>query len=347
MLIARATEKELVLYIEYLKAENRILRNKLPKRIHVSPAERSKLLKLGVRLGPAIKELITIVHSRTFARWVSESRSGAKRRKRGRPRKPEEVRELIVRMAKDTGWGYRRIHGELKKLRIHNISRSTVARVLKENGFDPGPKRGEGTWHEFVRRHMKTLWATDFFTKTVWTLRGPVTYYILFFIHIETRRVHIAGVTSNPDGVWMVQQARNMSILFDEELGEHKPTHIVRDRDSKFTKHFCEILEDDGIEFRKIAPMSPNMNPFAEAWVQRTKQEVLDHFIVFGEEHLRYLLKEWLIYYHKFRPHQGLGNVPISGLAETEDSLMALGREGIDCHESLGGILKRYERRAA
>ena len=106
MLIARATERELVLYIEYLKAENRILRSKLPKWISVTPAERAKLVKLGVRLGSAIKELITIVHPRTFARWISEGKSGKKPRKRGRSRKPEEIRQLIIEMAKATGWGY-------------------------------------------------------------------------------------------------------------------------------------------------------------------------------------------------------------------------------------------------
>jgi putative transposase len=347
MLIAQATEKELVLYIEYLKAENRILRSKLPKRVNITPAERSKLIKLGVQLGSAIKELITIVHPRTFARWVSEGALAAKPRKRGRPRKPDEIRELIIQMAKDTGWGYKRILGELKKLRIHNISRSTIARILQENGFDPGPKRGDGTWHEFVRRHVKTLWATDFFTKNVWTLRGPVTYYVLFFIHIHSRRVHIGSVTPNPDGAWMAQQARNMSMVFDDEPDEYKPTHIVRDRDSKFTKQFCSILEDDGIEFREIAPLSPNMNPFAEAWVQRTKHEVLDNFIVFGERHLRHLLKEWLAYYHEFRPHQGIGNVPISGLRPMTEDPIEFRREEIICHERLGGLLKHYERKAA
>ena len=188
----------------------------------MTPAERAKLVKLGVRLGSAIKELITIVHPRTFSRWISESKSGKKPRKRGRPRKPEEVRELIVEMAKATGWGYRRIIGELKKLGIRSISRSTVARILQEHGFDPAPKRGHGSWHEFVQRHIKTLWATVFFTKQVWTLRGPVTYYVLFFLHIHTRRVHIVGVTPNPDGPWMAQQARNMSMIFDDEPDEYK-----------------------------------------------------------------------------------------------------------------------------
>ena len=347
MLIARATEKQLVQYVEYLKAENRMLRSKLPKRINVTPAERAKLIKLGVRLGSAIKGLITIVHPRTFARWLSEGKTEAKPRKRGRPRKPEEIRNLIIEMAKATGWGYRRILGELKKLRIHNVSRSTIARILIENGFDPGPKRGDGTWHEFVRRHVKTLWATDFFTKTVWTLRGPVVYYVLFFIHIHTRRVHIAGMTPNPDGPWMAQQARNMSMIFSEEPDEYRPTHIVRDRDSKFTKQFCSILEDDGIEFREIAPLSPNMNPFAEAWVQRTKHEVLNHFIVFGEEHLRLLLKEWLTYYHTARPHQGLGNVPIGAALPPAEPIEDFCLEQVVSHESLGGLLKYYERKAA
>jgi putative transposase len=347
LLLARLAEKELVQMIEYLKAENRILRSKLPKRIEATLAERARLMKHGVRLGSAIKHVITIVHPRTFARWLSESKSGKKPRRRGRPRKPEQIRHLIVEMAKATGWGYRRILGELRKLRIRNISRATVCRVLQEHGFDPGPKRGHGTWHDFIQRHLKTVWATDFFTKKVWTLRGPVTYYVLFFIHLHTRRVHIAGMTPNPDGVWMAQIARNMSMVFSEEPAEFQPTHIIRDRDSKFTHQFCSILELDGLEFRPIPARSPNLNPHAEAWVQRTKHEVLNHFIVFGEHHLRHILACWLGYYHQFRPHQGLGNVPIQGGLPPPEPLHAFRLEYVVCHESLGGLLKHYARKAA
>jgi putative transposase len=160
--------------VEYLKTENRMLRSKLPRQIEVTPAERAKLLKLGVRLGSKLKEVISIVHPRTFARWLGESKSGRRPRKRGRPRKPEQIRQLILDMAKATGWGYRRILGELKKLRIRCMSRATVCRILQENGFDPEPKRGYGTWADFIECHFKTVWATDFFTKTVWTMRGPV-----------------------------------------------------------------------------------------------------------------------------------------------------------------------------
>ena len=333
--------------VKYLKAENRILRNKLPKRIEVTPAERSRLLKLGVRLGSAIKQVITIVHPRTFARWLSEERTGKKPRQRGQPRKPEEVRQLVVEMAQSTGWGYGRIHGELKKLRIR-ISGATVARVLRENGFDPGPKRGRGTWHDFIQRHVKTVWATDFFTKTVWTLRGPVTFYVLFFLHVHTRRVHLDGVTANPDDVWMAQIARNMSMTFADEPAEYRPTHIIRDRNTTFTAEFCAILETDGLEFRPIPPRSPNLNPHAEVWVQRTKQEVLDHFLVFGEQHLRQILAAWDAYYHRHRPHQGIGNVLLADRDAPPPLMTDTGPSGeIICHESLGGLLKHYQRKAA
>jgi len=157
-------------------------------------------------------------------------------------------------------------------------------RILIENGFDPGPKRGEGTWDDFIRRHIKTLWACDFFAKTVWTFRGPVEYYVLFFIHI-------AGMAPNADG-----------------------------------------------EFRPIPARSPNMNPHAEVWVQRVKRECLDSFVVFGERHLRHLLTRWLEYYHRFRPHQGLGNTLLRERAlpgEEPAGEVPLGE--IVCRESLGG----------
>lgn len=222
---------------------------------------------------------------------MSEKTLGKTPRKRGRPRTPEQIRQLIIQMAEKTKWGYERIVGELRKLRIYSVSRTTLSRILQENGSEPGSKRGRGSWHSFIQMHIKTVWATDFFTKKVWTMRGPVTYFVLFFIHLHTRRVHIVGMTANPDGAWMAQMARNMSIIFAEEQPEFRPTHIIRDRDTKFTAEFCSILELDGIEFRPIPPRAPNLNPVAEAWVGRTRAEVLNHVIVLGEAHLRHILE--------------------------------------------------------
>jgi len=219
MVLARATESELARYMEYLKAENRILRDKLPKRVVCTPAERQRLVELGKPLGSAIKDLITIVTPRSFARWVSAA-GGTKpekktTRKPGRPRTPEAIRELIIQMANDNAWGLGRILGELKQLGIRSVCKTTIRNILKEHGFDPGPKRGEGTWDDFIRIHAKTLWACDFISKRVWTLGGLVDFFVLFFIHVDTRKVHIAGITPNPDGRWMAQQdgkGRTMSL---------------------------------------------------------------------------------------------------------------------------------------
>lgn len=166
-LFASATDSELARMVGYLKAENRILRDKLPKRLTVTARERARLLQLGNRLGSALKDLITIVTPRAFARWAAAYRGGettakALGRKPGRPRTPEDIRNLVLKLAQENGWGYARVLGELRKLGIRSVSKTTVANILREAGLDPGPKRGEGTWSDFVKRHAATLWACDF-----------------------------------------------------------------------------------------------------------------------------------------------------------------------------------------
>jgi putative transposase len=340
-LIARAAEHELAQMIDYLKTENRVQRARLPKKIETTPAERAQLIKAGKPLGPKIKELISIVTPGTFARWVRADEDPKRKpsAKRGRPRTPAEVEQLVLSMARESGWGYGRIVGELKKLKVgHLVSRSTVRRILKESGFDTGPKRGLGSWGDYIKAHAKTLWACDFFTKTVWTAKGRVEFYVLFVIHVATRRVHIVNVTPNPDGVWMAQQARNMAIeLFDPDA----PVTLICDNDGKFTPQFKSILKCSGVTVKHIPPHSPNLNPFAERWVQSVKRECLNHFTVFGETHLRYLLREYLSYYHQFRPHQGLGNTAPFPAEPPAD-------EGeVVCKELLGGVLRHYHRQAA
>jgi putative transposase len=345
--LARATESELAQYVEFLKAENRILRSKLPKRVICTPAERDRLVKLGKPLGSAIKDLITIVTPRSFARWASgadkDKKAGEKKeRKAGRPRTPEAIRELIIQMAKDNGWGLGRILGELKKLGIKSVCKSTVRNILKEHGYDPGPRSGEGTWSEFLKIHAKTLWACDFLSKKVWTMGGLVDFFVLFFIHVDTRKVYIAGITANPDDEWMAQQSRNLCMMFDE--WPDKPQYIVCDQDTKFTAHFEEILKSEGIKLKWTAVRAPNQNAYAERWVQTIQQECLDHFIVLGEEHLRYLVREFVEHYNNERPHQNKGNLPL-GMEKPPDIGNTLGE--VVCHERLGGLLRHYERKAA
>ena len=198
---------------------------------------------------------------------------------------------MVIKLASENDWGYTRILGELKKLGIQ-LGRSTVVGILKEQGLDPGPKRGEGTWSEFVRRHAETLWACDFFSKKVWTLGGLKDVFVLFFINIKTRRVHIAGLTTNPDNQWMVQQASGMSTFFAQQ--PVPPKHLVMDLDTNFTADFRKSLENAGLKMIRVGPRQPNMNAFAEAAsILSIREECLDHFICFGSEHLHYIVKEF------------------------------------------------------
>jgi putative transposase len=141
--------------------------------VYVTPSEKRRLIKYGLPLGGGIRNLLSIVSYSTFRRWANNGVSGNKVSVRGRRRTPEEIREFIIRLAKENHWGYARILGELKKLIkliIKSISRNTVKNILRENGLEPAPKRSKDTWDTFIKRHFKTLWACDFFTKTVWTM---------------------------------------------------------------------------------------------------------------------------------------------------------------------------------
>jgi len=339
-MLTSMTRNELARQVQYLKAEKKILRSKLPGVIPVTLSERKLLVKLGKAVGPAIKQLIGIVSMRTFQRWVHGFAS-RKSAKRGRPPTKQMITDIILRLARENGWGYTRILGELKKLGIRNVCRSTVINILKANGFDPGPKRGEGTWDEFIKIHAKTLWACDFLQKKILTKCGMVDFFVLFFIHIGSRRVFVSGITDHPHAQWMAQQARNFSIhLYETGI---EASHLIRDGDKKFTEQFNEFLKAGGTEIIRIPPATPNMNPFAERWAQTLQVECLDRFIILGEMHLRYLVSEFLKHYLRERPHQGVGNEPL--LKAGNDPPPSTGR--ILCQKRLGGLLKHYYRKAS
>jgi putative transposase len=219
-----------------------------------------------------------------------------------------------------------------------------VRNILKAEGLDPGPKRGEGSWDEFIKRHAATLWATDFFSKKVWTARGPVDVFVLFFIHVGSRRVYLSGVTAHPNGQWMKQQARNVAMYFQEQ--PVKPTLLLRDNDTKYTSEFDAILGSEGVEVKKITPVSPNLNAYAERFVQSAKQECLDHFVVFGVDHLRHIVGEYLKHFNEERPHQARNNEPLGGLPPADDRPATIFMGEVRCRERLGGLLKSYSRAA-
>jgi putative transposase len=202
--------EELLVRNEYLAAENRILRNQITGRLRFSDGERKTLAEIGIELGKqALEEMATVVKPETILAWhrklLAEKFDGSQKRQAlGRPPIAAELEALVVRMAQENrSWGYDRMAGALKHLG-YTISDQTVGNILKRHGIPPAPERKKTTtWKEFIRTHMDVLVATDFFTAEVWTTAGLVTYYVLFFIHLTSRKIHVAGVTPHPDQRWM------------------------------------------------------------------------------------------------------------------------------------------------
>ena len=333
LLLGRVTQSNLIRQMEYLKVENEILRSKLPERVTTTPAEKRRLVKYGLPLGGQIREIISIVNYSTFRRWIKGNIIDKKLPKRGRPRKTSrDIVDIIVRMAKDNKlWGYGRILGELKKLNIRKLSRNTVKRILVRNGIEPSPKRKEDSWDSFIKRHFETLWACDFFTQTVWTVLGPKMFHVLFFINIRTRKVHIAGITQNPDKEWVIKASKSISFIF----GDNTRKLIVRDSDKKFPKGFDELLKPFNAQVQRIPFRSPNLNPYAEGFVGTIRRECLDHFFVFGENHFKYLIKEYVDHYLTKRPHSGVDNEPLKYKSERKSGKLK-------CQTRMGGMIKHY-----
>jgi transposase InsO family protein len=217
-----------------------------------------------------------------------------------------------------------------------------VGNILRRHGIAPAPKRSQTTtWKDFIRSHMDVLAGTDFFTVEVLTWRGLVTYYVLFFIHLESRRVSIAGITHHPHEYWMQQIARNATL---EEWGYlNRCRYVLHDRDTKFCASFRDILDADGVKPLALPARSPNLNAFAERWVRSVKGECLSKLILFGEASLRRALTQFTEHYHAERNHQGKDNLLLFPSHDAERT-----RRGrtVVCRERLGGLLKYYRRTA-
>ena len=263
---------------EYLTAENRILKAQLSGRLKLSDAERGVLGEIGHRLGrKVLADVATIARPDTILGWyrklVARKFDGSKaRRGPGRPRIKREVEQLIIRMARENrDWGYDRIAGALANLG-YEISDQTVGNVLRRHGLLPAPQRKRTiSWTDFIRTHVELLAGTDFFTAEVLTLRGLVTYYVLFFIHLESRRVCIAGITVHPNELWMKQIARNVTM---DDCGALRDCrYLLHDRDTKFTRSFRAIIVSGRVEPLALPARSPNLNAYAERWVRSVKEE--------------------------------------------------------------------------
>jgi putative transposase len=328
--------------LQFAKAENEQLRARLPDRIVVTPRERRRLIRLGKPLGTAIKDLITIVSPATFQRWLREEKTGKKPGKAGRRRRLD-VRELIIKLAgENPGWGYARVRGELRKLTAQKVSHQFVVNVMRENGFDPGPKRGEKTWDEFLKMHAATLWQCDFFTRKVLTLRGVREFFVIAFLHVGSRKVFVTQATEHPTAAWVKAQAEAFAGSLPAAGLQAKI--IFHDRDGKFGRAFDDALRAKGLDVRRSPVQAPNVCAYVERWIQSIQTECLNHFVVLGEKHFNYLVSTYVGYYLRHRPHQGLDNKPLDG-TEPDDDVPRLTE--VRSQSRLGGLLKSYSRKAA
>ena len=292
-----------------LTAENTVLRAQvalLKRKVgRATPAPADRLLLAGLwHLAPdAALAALHAVRPETVIRWHADAgrwlhawRSRRSTRQSPRSTTPDATRDLVVDMAeKNPRWGAPRIQGELAKLEV-TLALETVQRILRRRWPDGRPRPGQ-SWETFVRNHLPGTWACDLFTVTTQRFRQ---LHVLFFVRLDTREVVLANVTDRPTAAWAVQQLRNA-------LWDDAPERLIRDRDTKFTRAFDELVESGGGEVLLCPPRAPRCNAFAERLVGTFRRELFDHVVPRDEEHVRALISEFLAHYHAERAHQGLG----------------------------------------
>ena len=259
--------------------------------------------------------------------WTNPHRSA------GRPSIPPQLRQLILRIAAENPtWGYRRIHGELTRLG-YKLAPSTVWLLLNRAGIDPAPRRAGLTWRQFLSAQAEGILAADFFHVDTVLLQR---LYVLFVIEHATRRVHILGVTANPTGMWVTQQARNLLMELAGQVGRFQL--LLRDRDAKFTAAFDAVFAAEGIQVLRTPMRAPRANAIAERWVGTVRRELLDRVLIMGRRHVEVALRSYVVHYNEHRPHRSLGQAPPLGAlpqpaAPTNQRIRRLDRLGGAIHE--------------
>jgi transposase InsO family protein len=342
-----ADEKDLEIVL--LRHELRLLQRRQPAPPRLARWEQLPLAVLAAKLAGAVaggkarlRRSLLVVSPETVLRWhrdlVRRKWTCTRRGPSGRPPLGAEIEALILRLAEENPrWGYGRIHGELVKLG-YTVSRSAVRDVLRRRGVPPAPERQRRrtTWRAFLSHHAGELLACDFFTVDTLFLH---TIYVLFFIELGTRRVHLAGCTAHPTSAWVAQQARQLSWQIQD--GTLPARFLIHDRDSKFVSAFDTVFTSEGVEIIRTPFRAPNANAIAERWVRSVRAECLDHLLVLGEAHLRRVLTAYADYYNYARPHQGLDQrIPVGPAAPP-------GSGAVRRRELLGGLLRDYHREAA
>jgi len=338
VVLRRRSEREKEIEILLLRHQLRVLERQVA-RPQLTRADRALLAAFSRVLSRQRWSSSVFVRPATLLRWHRElvARHWTyPHRRPGRPPTPAKVRELVTRMARENpSWGYRRIQGELVGLGI-KLAASTVWMILREAGIEPAPKRLETSWSEFLRQQAASILECDFLTVDTLFLKR---FYGLFFIELATRRVHVAGITTNPDGRWVTQQARNLLM----ELGDEgiRPRFLVRDRDSKFTPEFDEVFRSEGIRVIKAPVRAPKARAHAERWVESVRRECLDRLLILGRRHLNHVLVTYVRHFNEHRPHRALAQRP--PLSDEQPLADVIDLDRLRRRDLLGGLIHEYQ----
>jgi transposase len=354
--VARLLCGELTLQNEYLRVENRILKEKVSERIRFTDEERRSLAEASLAMGRSLmKEVVGIVQPETILAWQRRLEkkkwdySARRRRGPGRPRTPADIESLVCRPARENTWGYQRIRRELLKLGVTR-SKGCIADILRRNRLPPSPRRRGLTWQQFLSRHAEVLLCADLFTKKVWTFSGVRTAYVLFVLHLGTRRILLAEATFCPHGQWMGQMARNLLMACEDAAVA--PRFVVHDRDKLLVWDFDAVMSAAEATVVKTPFRAPDANAHAERWMGSVTGERLDHLILFGMGSLQRALQIYRDFFNGHRPHQGIDN-RIPACRATGEMLRDRAEATLDedltveCEQSLGGLLNSYYRKAA
>ena len=332
------------LEIIVLRQQVRILQRKVKSPPVISDPERIILAILTDKLNQSTRDarrrldqVMMVFKPDTVLGWRRElvRRKWAFKRK-GKPGRPvisSELETLIVRLGKENlRWGYDKIRGELLKLG-YGISASSVRNILKQHRIATSSERSSGSWRNFLGHYKGQILACDFFTvETIWLK----TIYVLFFIELGTRRVHLAGWTTNPNATRVTQQARQLVWYLKDDPQDM--AYLIHDNDTKFSSSFDTVFYSEGIKTVHTPFRAPRANAFAERWVRSIREECLDHILILNESHLCRVLKEYLEYYNHARPHQGIDQgFPVSGPIRTP-------RGPVRRRDVLGGVIHDYYR---